>query len=1456
MGKDNDRNLLFGVLAVQLRGVSPAQVMEGAAAWLVDSAVPLSQRLEKNGAISPDDRALLDRLIDEMVHVCGDASAALQSIPGAMEFGQTILTGRRPLAPDATQRMVTELPFDLRERPFSTLEEHPGRYSYISEYGKGGMGRVLLVHDQFLGREIALKELLLPREKTDSAGAPESPMRETTGMMARFLQEARITGQLEHPSIVPVYELGRRTDGTMYYTMKLVRGSTLSKAIREAGTLDKRLALLPNVVDLCHAIAYAHTRGVIHRDIKPSNAMIGEFGETVLLDWGLAKIKGTEDVYAEKLQDTLALLQVESTSKGIHTRTGDALGTPNYMPPEQAEGRILELDERSDVYSMGALLYEVLTGTPPFERDSVERVLAQVISSKPRDIAELEPDAPPELVAICVKAMAKRPDGRYPTMQAFRDEIIRFETGAFVQSYRYNPLETLVRYYKRHRLAMNFSLATAVVLLVMGLVSYVNIWQARDREFTQRVLAEEAREREAESRVQAEDEAYYAQVQLAQTHLLNGAYPQASEVLWATREDRRDWLWGHLLSRANPEVFFVDTAPDEVFLVLFSPDGSTLAGMGRPTPVLFWDGVSGEELGRAKGPQQHLHKIVFNKAGTQLAGVSEEGLVTVWRVPTGEMLHQWKAPSPGYDVAFDEESGQVFAGFQDGQVRSWRFGSDAENMRYQAGGPVFRMALQPGGGHFIAEAVNGETVVVARDTGHAVHALPGSRSEISPDGTLVAAVLPESQTIALYNIATGELVHQLAGHSLPVFFLRFDDTGTRLLSGSRDGTVRQWNVESGEEKQVYFAGDFPFDAFFSGDARYVITCRTDCEIRVFHADTGTPLTRCRPQGVAGTAVSLARDQVRLAIATSQAFVQVWDAFGEFGSAPVLGMARQQLGHHGAGGGTVHSPDGTLMAIQLEADSPFILLDTDSGEARLGLSLPGWSFIGDSMTGEHGGQMSLSNLGERAAAVVDSYHVLVIDTVARQVLTSLAAESEPFIGVELDAAGERLGVTGDGGGRLRVFDVDDGSLLLDLKPSSGRPESLAFSDDGALIASITHDGGLYVWDSRTGALIKALDGVPAGVNSLQFRPGGKELLISSREHFVRIWDTETWEQAHVLSGSGNRLQYARYSTDGRYLAAQTDESALQIWDTAMYRPLATYPEFRDMSFTGDPLRTLWLDARGVARYYKAYPWEREEPGDVAGVPWREEFEALRAAQRPAAFAPPQDATATHYLAIMSTERLARNLTAMAGQLKGSATVLQPPPLNPRTKDHAMKTWLRPGDEILAVGDTSVAGDGAAFSNGLLALAARLRAGEALGEIPVRIRRDGMERLVSVHALPVESHRKAVALPASAIIELLTLLHEDVQRQAVELRQLGETVITDFELGDLIDARAMAPLALNLPDRLVALEGRPWESPEEALAMLDELRRLLASGERLSMSMTIGRGEFQQLEVELTAVRTAR
>ncbi|MFO0945878.1 MAG: protein kinase [Planctomycetota bacterium] len=328
-----------------------------------------------------------------------------------------------------------------------------------SEIARGGLGRVLLARDEYLGREVAVKEILPHREAS-------------TNFVNRFFHEAQVTGQLEHPGIVPVYSLGIQTDGKPFYVMKLVRGTTLADSIHEFhhGRSDestKSLAfdqLLRRFVDVCQALAFAHSRGVLHRDLKPQNVMLGDFGETIVVDWGLAKIRSQDQ--------SLAADDLESKSSlGIETQAGAILGTPAYMPPEQAAGKLDSLDQRSDVFALGAILYEILVGRAPYAGADKYEILAKATSCALEEPREARSSVPKPLNAICKKAMSARMEDRYPDAQTLAEEIVRWQTGEPVQAYPDPWYVSVARFLRRHRtLALGTAAAVgSVAILLAGL---------------------------------------------------------------------------------------------------------------------------------------------------------------------------------------------------------------------------------------------------------------------------------------------------------------------------------------------------------------------------------------------------------------------------------------------------------------------------------------------------------------------------------------------------------------------------------------------------------------------------------------------------------------------------------------------------------------------------------------------------------------------------------------------------------------------------------------------------------------------------------------------------------------------------------------------------------------------------------------------------------------------------
>jgi aminoglycoside phosphotransferase (APT) family kinase protein len=329
-------------------------------------------------------------------------------------------------------------------------------YEVKSEHARGGLGRIMKAEDRRLGRLVAIKELL---RTADDEGR-------------RFLREVQLTARLQHPGVVPIYEAGRWPDGKPYYVMKFVDGRTLKDVLRDLKNIDERLALLPKVIAIAETMAYVHSEHVIHRDLKPSNILIGPFGETVIVDWGLAK-----DLNAPR-PDAVVEAATRAGSDD-ETVEGTVLGTPSYMPPEQARGEAL--DERADVYSLGAVLYELFTGEAPYAAASSAEAVQRVLEGPPVALAKRVHGVARDLIAIVDKAMERDPARRYANAGELAADLTRFQTVQLVSAHEYSRSGLLARWIAQHRGQVVVALISLTLLVVAGVVSVRRIVRERDR---------------------------------------------------------------------------------------------------------------------------------------------------------------------------------------------------------------------------------------------------------------------------------------------------------------------------------------------------------------------------------------------------------------------------------------------------------------------------------------------------------------------------------------------------------------------------------------------------------------------------------------------------------------------------------------------------------------------------------------------------------------------------------------------------------------------------------------------------------------------------------------------------------------------------------------------------------------------------------------------------------------
>jgi WD40 repeat protein/serine/threonine protein kinase len=1080
--------------------------------------------------------------------------------PDIEEYAQ-----RYPQHADVIRKLLTSL--QLLQMSVSAPSGHPapeaapiapeaplGDYRIVREIGRGGMGVVYEAVQLSLGRPVALKVLPL-------AAALDAKQ------LQRFKNEAQAAALLHHTNIVPVYAVGCER-GVHYYAMQLIEGQTLAAFISDfrqpvaekapspvppkaidlqptrpyspsslpparpaADTPPERQAVRTTVaapqgpayfrtvasmgVQAAEALDHAHQHGIVHRDIKPANLLLDGSGNLWITDFGLAHFRGNPGL----------------------TVTGDLLGTLRYMSPEQALAKRVPIDHRTDVYSLGATLYEVLTLQPVFDGKDQQELLRQIAFDDPQAPRRVNRTIPAELETILLKALQKNPADRYSTAQELADDLRRFLEDKPIHARRPTLRQRAARWSRRHRTivwaataALAVSLGTVIVALAVS-----NVAISREKKQAEEALRAEqaALERERQT-------AYFHRISLAHHYWLANDVSRAQQLLQECPAPLRHWEWHYLERLCHPELRTLGVA-DRVIDVQYSPDGKRLATQGAG--VKIWDAATGALVHSVRG---HTG-VSFSSDGKHFAfGEGNEGKICA--LATGKEVHLLRGHrAPICMVGYSPDGTRLASASKDRTIKVWNPATGEE---------VLTLA-----GH------NGSVVAVT----------------FSPDGKSLASASWD-KTVRLWDAATGKELRTFSSHQAQVDSVSFSPDGGRLASADQDRTVKVWDCKSGQELLTIPGHEWNIFRLhvgihtvrFSPDGEHLGVGSWDRTVKVLKAKTGAEVLTLRGHTHVVCSLAFTPDGRQLASASEDGTVKIWDA------APrdVFVGTRKQLPIRWM----VFSPDGKRLAWGTSRDVHV----WEPGRERSAFTLRGhaqqvvagtFTAAGNRLEslGEHGvlklwdvdagleikaflgfpaeiRSACFSPDGRRLLLVTAKDSVEVWDVVAPK--RALAVDGKPDrASVEtavFSPDGSSFAV-GGGEGLVSVYDSTTSGLRHMLRGHTDEVHSIAFSSDGQRLASAGRDKTVRIWDLSSGKELRQLTGYtwpletrPIDFHSLAFSADGQRLFAAAEEQ-VKVWDVATGQEVLTLSGHVQNVSGLWVSPNGKRIASASWDGTVRIWD---------------------------------------------------------------------------------------------------------------------------------------------------------------------------------------------------------------------------------------------------------------------------------------------------------------------
>jgi len=951
-----------------------------------------------------------------------------------------------------------------------------GNYELLEEIARGGMGVVYRARQLSLNRMVALKVLL---------NGPFS----SRDFVKRFRKEAEIVARLRHPHIVTIHEIGEH-DGHHFISLEFVAGQNFSELARDRPLSAQRAAAYLKTI--AEAVEYAHQKGVLHRDLKPSNILLDTFDQPRVTDFGLAKLIN---------QDA----QI--------TVTGQVLGTPNYMSPEQASGMSPGGTVASDVYSLGAILYELLTGRPPFQAETIPAVLLQVGSAEPVAPRRLNPDTPADVQTICLKCLQKDPARRYGSAQELADDLGRFVAGQPIQARPVSRLEQAWLWCRRYpMLAATSSLL--VLAIVLGLSGIFWQWRAAEAhaqgEQRQRLIAEK---NASETRLNL----YAADVAMASKVIQEGDYGRARRTLEQLRPkpgetDLRGFEWFYLwnLCRGD-EIATLSGHSGTVMCVAYSPDGRVLASGSQDGTVRIWSASERKLIKKLTLTHLPVWSIAFTPDGHYLVTGCNRG-VQLWSTRTWQVEKNF----PGHMAALSK-SGTFLAT------------ADSSPFFWETAGPV-RLY------HW--------------DTGQLLWQFdsPGRALAFSADGRLLA-VAGKSSGIQLLDATSGTMLRDWhTKHS--VWSLNFSPDSRQLISSGWSTDVSIWPVDGISSPQMIpNAPLHVWSSIFSKDGRVIVTTSSDQTVRVYDAETFELKTVLHGHDSEVWCAAFSPDGQILATGGKDQAVLLW-------SLPPPERTKIMINDNDIL--PMFSPDGKYLATVDPVSQQTLLWDADKGLLLATNLAKGSGIVGFSAPGDY-----VAFAGEELKLKIWSR----IKTMAPK---ELALEKPVAVGDEFPIFGlssdRQFFFAIDSGGLICVWNAENGKLLRSIRGPSDLIHATALSPHAKQIAvSTEQDNFIRLYDCATGRE-RDLAGHRDFVSGMDFSPDGAMLATGSIDGTIRLWNVARGESIATLPGHMQETTDVSFSPDGRTLASLARNESIKLWHI---------PTLRELISISDPDAGSWV-----------------------------------------------------------------------------------------------------------------------------------------------------------------------------------------------------------------------------------------------------------------------------------------